>query len=113
MTELGELEKHFADFDRRNTRVLVVSIEDQQLAQQTQRDFPHLVVVSDPERHLGKALEVMHPGGGPGGDDTFAPTTLLLDGSGTVRWLFRPDRLLRRLSVAELLGEVDQHLGPT
>src|SRR5262249_16388950 len=111
MVELGELEKSFPEFERRQTRVVVVSLEDRQHAEQTQRDFPHLEVLADTDRHLGQALEVMHPGAARGGGDTFAPTTVLLDGTGTVRWVFRPDFHLRRLSVPELLAKVDQYLG--
>jgi peroxiredoxin len=112
MVELGELEKQFQEFARRQTRVVVVSLENRESAQQTQQDFPHLEVLADPDRRLGGALEVIHPGAAPGGEDTFAPTTFLLDGTGKVRWLFRPERHVRRLSVAELLSAVDQYLGP-
>ena len=38
------------------------------------------------------------------------PTTFLVDGSGNVRWLFRPERFLVRLSPAELLAAVDANL---
>lgn len=57
-----------------------------------------------------QALQVMHPGAGYDGGDVAAPTTILVDGQGTVRWLFRPDRFLKRLSPAELLAAIDEHL---
>ena len=44
--------------------------------------------------------------------DTNAPTTLLLDGAGTVRWFRRPERIIARLSPAELLAAMDETLGP-
>jgi hypothetical protein len=45
---------------------------------------------------------------GPGGSDTNAPTTFLVDGSGQVRWFFRPKRYISRLSPAALLKEIDR-----
>jgi hypothetical protein len=45
-----------------------------------------------------------------GGQDPAAPTTILVDGQGTVRWLFRPDRFLERLSPAQLLAAIDEHM---
>jgi alkyl hydroperoxide reductase subunit AhpC len=110
MVELGQLEKRHQDFANRNVRVVVVSNDDQATAQQTQQDFPHLVVVADSEQKLAKALAVIHPGAGHNGEDTNAPTTFLVDGAGTVRWLFRPDRFVARLSPDELLVEIDRHL---
>jgi hypothetical protein len=46
----------------------------------------------------------------PGGEDTNAPTILLVDGTGAVRWFYRADRFMVRLSPEELLKAVDQHL---
>jgi peroxiredoxin len=110
MIELGQLEAHHADFDKRNTRIVVSSVEGPELAAQTQRDFPHLVVLSDHERRLSNAVEVIHQHSAPDGGDTSAPTTILLDRQGQVRWLFRPDRVLERLSPEQLATAVDQHL---
>jgi len=111
MIELGQLEKAHAEFGNRKTRVVVVSLEDQDLAKQTQADFPHLVVVADADRKLADAVEVIHRNSTPDGKDSVAPTTILIDGNGTVRWLFRPDRFVRRLSPEEVLAAVDSNLG--
>ena len=46
----------------------------------------------------------------PDGGDTAAPTTLLVDGGGTVRWTFRPDRFLNRLSPSQVLAAVDKEM---
>jgi alkyl hydroperoxide reductase subunit AhpC len=108
MTELGELERNYEQFARRDLRVVVVSNDNQKIAQETQADFPHLVVVSDRLREMAGALQVLHPGVGPGGNDTNAPTTFLVDGNGQVRWFFRPQRILTRLSPAELLSAIDR-----
>jgi peroxiredoxin len=110
MIELGQLEAHRQEFERRKVRVVVVSIEDLEKAKATQADFPHLAVASDAERKLSEAVEVIHPQSAPGGEDTSAPTTLLIDGGGTVRWTFRPGRVFDRLSPEDLLAAVDREM---
>jgi peroxiredoxin len=88
----------------------VISLEDRQAAEATQADFPHLVVVSDADRKLAEAVAVIHPNSAIDGGDTAAPTTLLIDGGGIVRWTFRPDRVLTRLSPSEVLAAVDKEM---
>jgi peroxiredoxin len=109
MVELGELEKRHEDFTKRNTRVVAISNDDQTAASQTQAKFPHLTIVADTDQNMAKTLQVIHPGMGHDGTDTNAPTTILLDGSGTVRWLLRPDRFLTRLAPEDLLKAIDDN----
>lgn len=112
MTELGELESHFQEFTKRKKPVEIVAIstDTREDAEKSQTQFPHLKVVADTDQKMCRALNVVHPGAGSGGKDTAAPTTILVDGQGTVRWLFRPDRFLVRLSPAQLLAAIDEHL---
>jgi alkyl hydroperoxide reductase subunit AhpC len=112
MTELVQLEAAHEQFAERDTRVVVISLEGLDDAQATQQQFPHLVVVSDANRSLAEAVEVIHPNSSIHGGDTTAPTTLLVDRGGIVRWLFRPDRFLTRLSPPELLQAIDAHMPP-
>jgi peroxiredoxin len=110
MIELGELEGKHEEFAKRKARVVVVSLEDQEAARATQKDFPHLVVVADAEGNLAKALDVIQPASAPDGGDTAAPTTIIIDSKGAVRWTYRPERFLVRLSPADLLAALDQHV---
>jgi len=110
MTELGELERHHEEFAQRNTRVVVISLENAEEAKKTQADFPHLVVVADQGKGLSSVADVIHPHSSPDGGDTAAPATLLVDRQGTVRWEFRPSRYLTRLSPDELLAAIDRSL---
>jgi alkyl hydroperoxide reductase subunit AhpC len=110
MIELGQLEKQHAEFARRKTQVVVVSIEKQRDAELTQKDFPHLVVIGDFDQNLARAVEVLHPGSHPEGGDTSAPTTLLIDGGGIVRSVIRPPNVFGRLSPAEVLKEIDDKM---
>jgi hypothetical protein len=90
--------------------VVVVSLEDLADAGETQKDFPHLVVVADSQRQLISAVEVLHRGAGQHGEDTAAPTTIFVDSEGLVRSLFRPRQIVRRLSANEVLAAVDAEL---
>lgn len=110
MIELGELEAHHSEFAQRNTRVVVASVEGREAAEKTQHDFPHLTVVSDQERNLANTVKLIHPRSAPDGGDTAAPTVILIDRRGIVRWLFRPQSILVRLTPAEKLAALDEHL---
>jgi len=110
MQELGELDKHQADFAGRGVRLIAVSVDDQEHTAQTQRRFPNLIVLGDAEHKMTAAFQAIHERAGPHGDDIAAPTTFLLDSAGTVRRVIRPERVIVRLTPAELLAEVDQHL---
>jgi peroxiredoxin len=108
MIELGQLEAKHEEFEKRQTRVIVVSVEDQEAAKKTQAEFPHLVVVSDKDRGITNALDVIHEKSAMDGSDTSAPATLIIDKSGTIRWTFRPERFFTRLSPAEVVAALDK-----
>lgn len=108
MVELGELESHFSQFAKRDIRIVAISNDSVDEARNTQRRFPHLAIVSDADQNMAKAIEVIHPGAGPNGEDTNAPTTFLVDNRGQVRWYFRPTHFISRLSPDELLEAIDR-----
>lgn len=107
MDELRELDKRHEEFAKRNVRVVAISNDDQAKAKLTQAEVPHLVVVADTAQNLAKAVQVIHPGMGPAGSDTNAPTMFLIDGAGKVRWLFRADRFVERLPPETVLSAID------
>jgi peroxiredoxin len=111
MIELGQLEAHHDEFDKRQTRVIVASTENTTDAQRTQSDFPHLLILADNEHGLIDALGVMDPRRSPAtGGSMAAPTTFVVDKNGVVRWVFRPSRVIERLSPVELAAAIDQNL---
>src|SRR5437588_6118724 len=110
MIELGELESRHEDFARRNVRIIAVSVEGTLDALKTEADFPHLTVVADAGHGLSDAAELIHPHSGPDGSDTSAPTTILIDRHGTVRWLYRSNAVNVRLSPDEVLAAIARHL---
>jgi peroxiredoxin len=107
MVELGQLEAQAGEFEKRHVRIVAISLDNLEDSQATQAQFPHLVVVADFERKLSEAVQVVQ-----GNEEPNAPTTILVDGQGVVRWVFRPERFLTRLSPEELLQAIDQHLRP-
>ncbi len=112
MVELGQLEERHADFDKREVRVLAISQDDLENSKKTQEACPHLQIVSDANASIANALELMDKvHHGPKGEDTNTPTTMVVDGAGTVRWIYRADRFMVRLSPDDLLKAVDQHFG--
>jgi alkyl hydroperoxide reductase subunit AhpC len=105
MVELGQLEAKAGEFKKKNVRIIAVSLDNLEDSKATQAKFPHLVVVADFDKKLSEALKVID------GDEAHnAPTTILVDGKGVVRWVYRPERFLTRLSPEELLQAVDQHM---
>src|SRR5688572_21221781 len=98
MQELVQLEAHWQEFEKKNVKVIVISVEGLEEAKATQKDFPHLTVVSDEKHKLTDAIAAIHPESDPEGGESAAPTTLLIDGSGTIRWTYRPDRVFDRFS---------------
>jgi len=113
MIELVELDGRHDDFSRRNTRVIVVSMEGLADAKLTQADFPHLLVLADEGRGLSEAAGLVHSRAAPDGRDADAPTTILVDRTGTVRWLYRSPQVIARLSPDEVLRAVHQYLAGT
>jgi alkyl hydroperoxide reductase subunit AhpC len=110
MIELVQLEGRHDDFAKRKARVLVVSVEGLDDAQKTQAQFPHLIVLSDQARSLSEAADLIHPLAAPDGGDTDMPTTILVDRTATVRWLYRSPAVIARLSPDDVLQAIDQHI---
>ena len=108
MIELGQLERRQEDFARHNTRIIAVSMEGLEDAKKTQADFPHLVVLADEGRGISKAADLIHAHAKPDGGDVDAPTTILVDPKGMVRWVYRTPEVIARLSPDEVLQAIDQ-----
>ena len=113
MIELGQLERRHEDFARRNTRVVVASLEGPDDAAKTQADFPHLLVLADQGRGLSDVADLVEAHENPQGGDADAPTTILVDRHGTVRWLYRSPRVIARLSPDDVLQAIDRHMAGT
>ena len=109
MVELGQLEARHQDFDSRYVRVVAVSMDGLDDSAEMQKQFPHLVIVSDETENLAKAAGTLAPQHSKDGGDTNAPTTIYIDRRGEVRAVKRPDRFLERFSPDEVLAAVKEH----
>src|SRR5687767_12388547 len=110
MTELVQLERRHEEFAKRDARVIAVSVEGLDDARKTQADYPHLTVLSDEALGLSEAAGLIHRHAAPDGSDVDVPTTILVDKSGTVRWLYRSPSVIVRLSPDEVLRAIDRNL---
>jgi alkyl hydroperoxide reductase subunit AhpC len=111
MIELGQLARRNEEFGRRNTRVIVVSMEGPGDAKITQDEFKDFVVLADQGRGLSDAAQLIDPKNkAPDGGDIDAPTTILVDRHGMVRLVKRPPAVIARFSPDEVLQLVDQHM---
>ena len=110
MIGLGELEQRATDFADHNIRVFAISIDRAEDAAWVGEQCPSLTVIPDPESQLIDAFDVKHPHSSPTGDDTAAPTTILIDQEGLVRWVHRPADLFTRYPTHELLESVSKAL---
>ena len=104
MIELVQLERRHDDFEKRNTRVLVASMEELDDAKKTQAQFPHLIVLADETRKPVRGGRA-HPS--PRWR-RMAATSMFRrrsswTGSGTVRWLYRSPAVNVRLSPEDVL----------
>lgn len=88
--------------------MIVVSLEGPEDARLTQEQFPHLLVLSDAEQDLSRAAGLIHKGASPDGRDADAPTTMIVDRTGTIRWIYRSTKFIARLTPNEILDELDR-----
>lgn len=110
MRELVQLDRRLGEFEKRGTKVIAASMEGPDTAKQTQAQFPGMTVLADKSRGLSEATGVVHPHAGPDGGDIDAPTTVLVDKKGVVRWLYRSPSIIARLSPDDLLAAVEARL---
>src|SRR5260370_39794948 len=108
MIELGQLEKHHEEFARRNTRVIVISVEEPGEAKKTQDQFPHLLVLADHTRDLTEKAKLIHTRAAPDGSDAATPTTFVADRQGILRWGYRSREGIARLAPEEGIQPVAQ-----
>lgn len=72
-----------------------------------------ITFLSDRDGRLMDLVNVRDRGGMPGfardrGTDVLLPTTFLLDESGVVRWVYRPETYRVRAPASEVLKEIDR-----
>jgi peroxiredoxin len=111
MIQLGQLEARHEDFAKRNARVVAVSLDNVEESAKTQDKFKDLVILSDADKSLANAAELIAPPQQHSldGGETLAPTTVLIDRDGVVRWVSRKANYLERPTPDEVLSALDEH----
>jgi peroxiredoxin len=108
MIELGQLERRHEDFEKRNVRVVAVSLDNVEDSAATQEKFKHLTIISDADQSLANAAQLIAPQKSESGGPTLAPTTALIDHYGVVRWVSRKGNVFERPSPDEVLAAIDE-----
>jgi len=104
--ELGGLDDHAEELAQRGAEVFAFSLDGLEDARGTQELFENLTIVSDADRSMVTALDILHPNFAPDGSDANQPTTIILK-DGVVRWIYRSTNLFHRLTIPELLTAID------
>jgi hypothetical protein len=60
--------------------------------------------------NIANAMQTVQMDANPHGGDANAPTTFLVDGSGQVRWMFRPSTVFERLPPSRVVAIIDENL---
>lgn len=107
MLELGQLNDRHDEFEKRNSRIVAVSMDEKEFAKETKQKFRHLTVLADPDAKLIEAIKAVAPHAGEGGADTAAPTTIIIDSAGKIRWVHREERFISRPSPGQVLAAFD------
>lgn len=90
-------------FEKQKIRIIAISTDNVEDAANTQKKFPHLMIVSDESQNLTKAVEVMGTHKSPDGKELVEPTSIFIDRNGKVRHIFRGETFLTRLNGEEVL----------
>ena len=75
------------------------------LANKAGLTFP---ILSDPDAAVIRRYHILHPGGGPDGQDIARPAEFLLDSSKTVRWCNFTEDIRVRARADEMLAAARQ-----
>jgi peroxiredoxin len=92
----------------RGTAVAGVVVDDPatnaELARTAKLDYP---ILSDPDLHVIDAYGLRHAGAGPDGGDIAHSASVLVDGSGVVRWTYVTQNFRVRPTPADELAAID------
>lgn len=107
MGELGEFVKHDADFKEFDVQVLAISVDPPEKGKWTQEKlkatFPFL---SDSKREVMELYGTRSPEHyNPEGGSINTPTLVLIDKSGTIRWIHQATSYKVREGIEEDLAE--------
>ncbi len=113
MSELQGLQRHMAEFEKRNCKVFAVSVDPPELSRERVVRPLRLsyAILSDIRREVIEKYHIVHRGAGMGGTDVARPAEFLIDPQGVIRWTeftenwrirARPEQILEALDGIQL-----------
>jgi peroxiredoxin len=113
-SELRSFQQHLPEFESRGIRVAAISVDpvatNQRHARKLGYTFPFL---SDTKGEVIRQYDLLHPHGGPRGEDIARPAEFLLDSSGTVEWRNLTENAAVRVRPQQVLNTFDERNGKT
>ena len=87
-------------------RPVAISVDSPEVSRNlAQKAGYTFTLLSDPDTHVIRRYQILHPGGGPDGHDIARPAEFLVDSSGTVRWTNFTEDIRVRARADEMLAE--------
>ena len=109
---MRSFEQRLSEFHSRSVEILAISVDSREdsrkLCASRGYTFPFL---SDPKAEIIRRYGVLHPRGGPDGQDIARPAEFLVDRAGTIRWENFTDSILVRARPQTVLKAIDRDVG--
>lgn len=112
MRELGQLQKHLADFEALDVDILGVTMDKAAAIGPNRKKFAldGIDILADTNGDLMDALGLRHQGAGPGGTDVARSASLLFDSEGRLLWMEVTENYRVRPQPEHVLAEVRRAL---
>jgi len=113
-SELRSFQQHLSEFESRGIRVAAISVDPAETNQRHARKmgytFPFL---SDPKAEVIRRYDLLHPHGGPKGENISRPAEFLLDPNGMIVWRNLTENAAVRARPQQVLRTFDERNGKT
>ncbi len=109
MSQLREFAQHKSDFDRINTKIVALSVDDVAHAREAWEKAANrqFTVLSDPDAQVIREYGLLHPDG-HGGHDIALRTTIYIDPNGREVWRRVSTSVMDVPKVKEVLERIQQ-----
>jgi peroxiredoxin len=106
---LRSFQHRLGEFDQRGIRVVAISADPPDASKRHRQKLGYTFpILSDAKLDVIKQYDLLHPGGGPHKADISRPAEILVDSTGTVRWVNLTDNIAVRARPDEALAAFDK-----